>query len=176
MGRVRFRWRVKVKRFSNISTSRGKKKRQDFSFVLHHNIAIESTHNLLKSQRTGGTLKEINSEIRLYVEHIKENYEELSHLQDQRIAESILMFQEAVGNISEIPDLDVEDVLRNIESSEAKQQILGLLLEALSETDPREILIYGMYVKKCLSPIVRSTRKGSIEKTMQLLTEALGKK
>ena len=71
---------------------------------------------------------------------------------------------------------DVEDVLRNIESSEAKQQILGLLLEALSETDPREILIYGMYVKKCFSPIVRSTRKGSIEKTMQLLTEALGKK
>ena len=71
---------------------------------------------------------------------------------------------------------ETEDVLRSIESSEAKQQILDLLLEALSETDPREILIYGMYVKKCLSPIVRSTKKGSIEKTMQLLTEALGKK
>ena len=71
---------------------------------------------------------------------------------------------------------ETEDILRNIESSEAKQQILGLLLEALSETDPREILIYGMYVKKCFSPIVRSTKKGSIEKTMQLLTEALGKK
>ena len=69
-----------------------------------------------------------------------------------------------------------EDILKHIESNEAKKQILDLLLEALSEPDPREILIYGMYVKKHFSPVVRSTRKDSIEKTMQLLTEELGKK
>jgi len=69
-----------------------------------------------------------------------------------------------------------EDILKDIKSSEAKQQILDLLLEALSETDPRDILIYGMYVKKCFSPIVRPKQKDSIEKTLQLLTEALGKK
>jgi hypothetical protein len=71
---------------------------------------------------------------------------------------------------------ETEDILKNIESSEAKKQILDLLLDALSETDPREILIYGMYVKKHFSPVIRSTRKGSIEKTMQRLTEELGKK
>jgi hypothetical protein len=69
-----------------------------------------------------------------------------------------------------------EDILKHIESSEEKKQILDLLLEALSEPDPREILIYGMYVKKHFSPVIRSTKKDSIEKTMQLLTEELGKK
>jgi len=71
---------------------------------------------------------------------------------------------------------EIADVLKNIESSEAKKQILNLLLEALSETDPREILIYGMYVKKCFSPIIRSKQKDNIQKTMELLTEAIGKK
>jgi len=67
------------------------------------------------------------------------------------------------------------DILKNIESSEAKKQILDLLLEALSEPDPREILIYGIYVKKCFSPIIRSKQKDNIEKTMELLKSALGK-
>ncbi len=67
-------------------------------------------------------------------------------------------------------------ILKNVQSSEAKKQILNLLLEALSETDPREILIYGMYVKKAFSPIIRAKQKDHIEKTMELLIEALGKK
>jgi hypothetical protein len=67
-------------------------------------------------------------------------------------------------------------ILKNVQSSEAKKQILNLMLEALSETDPREILIYGMYVKKAFSPIIRAKQKDHIEKTMELLTEALGKK
>ena len=71
---------------------------------------------------------------------------------------------------------EIADVLKNIESSEAKTQILNLLLESLSEPDPREILIYGMYVKKCFAPVIRSKHKDNIEKTMELLTEALGKK
>ncbi|MCW4015007.1 MAG: hypothetical protein NWF06_01425 [Candidatus Bathyarchaeota archaeon] len=68
------------------------------------------------------------------------------------------------------------DILKNIKSSEAKQQILNLLIEALSETDPREILIYGMYVKKIFSPIIRAKQKDHIEKTMEMLVDAIGKK
>ena len=71
---------------------------------------------------------------------------------------------------------ETTDILKNIRSSEAKKQILNLLLEALSETDPREILIYGMYVKKAFSPIIRAKQKDHIEKTMELLTSAIGKK
>ncbi|MCJ7722477.1 hypothetical protein MUO98_08770 [Candidatus Bathyarchaeota archaeon] len=71
---------------------------------------------------------------------------------------------------------DIADILKNIQSSEAKQKILNLLLEALSETDPREILIYGMYVKKIFSPIIGAKQKDHIEKTMELLTDAIGKK
>jgi hypothetical protein len=71
---------------------------------------------------------------------------------------------------------ETADILKNIENSEAKKQILDLLIEALSEPDPREILIYGMYVKNCFSPIIRSKQKDHIEKTMELLTEAMGKK
>ena len=56
----------------------------------------------------------------------------------------------------------------------AKQEILDLLLESLSEPDPREILIYGMYVKKCLSPIIRAKTKDNIEKTLELLKKTLG--
>jgi hypothetical protein len=70
---------------------------------------------------------------------------------------------------------EIADILKNIQSNEVKQQILDLLLEALSEPDPREILIYGMYVKNCFSPIVRAKDKDHIEKTMKLLIEALGK-
>jgi DNA-binding Lrp family transcriptional regulator len=70
---------------------------------------------------------------------------------------------------------EIADILKNIQSSEVKQQILDLLLEALSEPDPREILIYGMYVKNCFSPIIRAKDKDHIEKTMKLLIEALGK-
>ncbi len=71
---------------------------------------------------------------------------------------------------------ETADILKNIERSEAKTQILNLLLESLSEPDPREILIYGMYVKKCFASIIRSKHKDNIEKTMELLIEALGKK
>ena len=67
------------------------------------------------------------------------------------------------------------DILKNIKNSETKQQILNLLLEALSETDPREILVYGMYVKKYFSPIIGGKQKDNIEKTLELLVQALNK-
>ncbi len=80
------------------------------------------------------------------------------------------------GIKKEDPQKETTDILKNIQSSEAKKQILNLLLEALSETDPREILIYGMYVKKAFSPIIRAKQKDHIEKTMELLKSAIGKK
>ena len=72
-------------------------------------------------------------------------------------------------------DKEIADMLKAIECCEARKQILDLLIEALSEPDPREILIYGMYVKKCLSPVLRPKTKDHIVKTMELLTKALGK-
>jgi len=70
---------------------------------------------------------------------------------------------------------ETDDILKNIKNSETKQQILNLLLEALSETDPREILVYGMYVKKYFSPIIGGKQKDNIEKTLELLIDALNK-
>ncbi len=72
-------------------------------------------------------------------------------------------------------ETDTSDIIKEIQNSEAKQEILDLLLESLSEPDPREILIYGMYVKKCLSPIIRAKTKDNIEKTLELLKKTLGK-
>ncbi len=72
-------------------------------------------------------------------------------------------------------ETDISDIIKEIQNSEAKQEILDLLLESLSEPDPREILIYGMYVKKCLSPIIRAKTKDNIEKTLELLKKTLGK-
>ena len=36
---------------------------------------------------------------------------------------------------------EIAELLKNIENNEARKQILDLLIEALSEPDPREILI-----------------------------------
>ena len=70
---------------------------------------------------------------------------------------------------------ELEDILKNIKNNKTKQQILNLLLEALSEIDPREILVYGMYVKKYFSPIIGGKQKENIEKILELLKEALNK-
>lgn len=71
---------------------------------------------------------------------------------------------------------EIAEMLKAIEGNEARKQILDLLIEALSEPDPREILIYGMYVKKCFSSVLRHKTKDHIVKTMELLTKALGNK
>ena len=70
---------------------------------------------------------------------------------------------------------EIAELLQSIEGNEARKQILDLLIEALSEPDPREILIYGMYVKKCFNPVLRPKTKDHIVKTMELLTKTLGK-
>lgn len=68
---------------------------------------------------------------------------------------------------------EIESVLQQVEESEAKKQVLSLLVEALSESDPREILVYGMYVKKHLASIVPAARREKIEKTLEWLSDAV---
>ena len=68
---------------------------------------------------------------------------------------------------------EIGSILQQVGESEAKKQILNLLVEALSEADPREILVYGMYVKKNLAPIVPAARREKIEKTLEWLSDAI---
>jgi hypothetical protein len=70
-------------------------------------------------------------------------------------------------------EAELETILKTIEDNETRKQILDLLVEALSESDPREILIYGMYVKKHLTPIVPAMHKEKIEKTLEWLSAAI---
>jgi ribosomal protein S7 len=70
-------------------------------------------------------------------------------------------------------EVELETILKTIEDNETRRQILDLLVEALSESDPREILIYGMYVKKYLTPIVPVMHKEKIEKTLEWLSAAI---
>jgi carbon-monoxide dehydrogenase iron sulfur subunit len=51
---------------------------------------------------------------------------------------------------------------------------LNLLFDTFSETNPIEILVYGMFVKKHLATIVPARRKEKIEKTLEWLNEAVG--
>jgi hypothetical protein len=68
---------------------------------------------------------------------------------------------------------EVKTILEKVEKSEPKKRVLSLLFEALSESDAREILIYGMYVKKNLAPIVPATSEEKIEKTLEWLGKAI---
>ena len=68
---------------------------------------------------------------------------------------------------------EVQTVLKKVGDHETRRQLLNLLIEALSESDPREILIYGMYVKKHLTPTVPAMHKARIEKTLEWLTAAI---
>jgi hypothetical protein len=70
-------------------------------------------------------------------------------------------------------EVELEAILKTIEDNETRKQILDLLVEALSEPDPREILIYGMYVKKHLTPIVPAMHKEKMEKTLEWLSAAI---
>ena len=73
------------------------------------------------------------------------------------------------------PDTETVALLKEIEKSKIKKHILELLIEAVSESDPREILIYGMYVKKKLGPERGATKqKDKIEKTLEKLMSTIG--
>lgn len=68
---------------------------------------------------------------------------------------------------------EFENILKEIGENKTKKRILDIILEALSEPDSREIMIYGMYVKKNLSPYVPAMRGERIEKTFEWLEAAI---
>jgi len=63
--------------------------------------------------------------------------------------------------------------LQKVEETKAKRESLNLLLEAFSEQNPIDILIYGMYVKKHLAFIVPGASREKIEKTLDWLSDAI---
>jgi carbon-monoxide dehydrogenase iron sulfur subunit len=63
--------------------------------------------------------------------------------------------------------------LQKVEETKAKKESLNLLLEAFSEQNPMDILIYGMYVKKHLAFMVPGPSKEKIEKTLEWLSDAI---
>jgi hypothetical protein len=71
-------------------------------------------------------------------------------------------------------DKETLALLKEIEKSEIKKEILELLIEAVSESDPRELLIYGMYVKNKLGPERGTKQKDKIEKTFEKLKSTIG--
>ncbi len=68
---------------------------------------------------------------------------------------------------------ELEDTLKAVKEDKTKKQILDLLLEAMSEPNPREIMIYGMYVKKNLTPYVPAMHDEKLEKTLSWLDAAI---
>jgi hypothetical protein len=86
-----------------------------------------------------------------------------------------LGFKPKKGTESEKLKNETVDILKGIESDETKKLVLDLLFEALSQEDPKEILVYGMYVKKHLCPDIRSDQKDKIEQTLKQLAEIIGK-
>ena len=81
---------------------------------------------------------------------------------DKLITEN-LRFAESESNGS-VPEKD--------EKHENVEQSLNFLLEAFSEPNPIEILVYGMFVKKNLGSIVPKSKE-KIEKTLELLNDAI---
>jgi hypothetical protein len=68
---------------------------------------------------------------------------------------------------------ELENILKEVEEDKTKKQIMDLLLDALSEPNSREIIIYGMYVKKNLTPYVPAMREKKLEKTLEWLDAAI---
>ena len=93
-------------------------------------------------------------------EEFNENIREATA--DKLITEN-LRFAESESNGS-VPEKD--------EKHENVEQSLNLLLEAFSEPNPIEILVYGMFVKKNLGSIVPKSKE-KIKKTLELLNDAI---
>jgi hypothetical protein len=68
---------------------------------------------------------------------------------------------------------ELNAILQKVGKSESKKRILSLLFDALSESDSKEILVYGMYVKKTLAPLVPASPGEKIEKTLEWLIKAI---
>ena len=70
-------------------------------------------------------------------------------------------------------EAQVDEFLKKLGENETKRLAMDLLIEGLSDPDPREILVYGAFVKRYLEPVIASTRDDRIEKTLKLLGEAI---
>jgi len=66
-----------------------------------------------------------------------------------------------------------EAILEDIKYHKSRKRILNLLFEGFSESDPREIVVYGMYIKKNLAPFIPTSRDRRVEKTLEWLDEAI---
>jgi len=64
--------------------------------------------------------------------------------------------------------------LEKIRSDETKEKVLSLPVESFSERDIKEILVYGMYVKKNLAAFVPVSKERRLEKTLEWLENAIG--
>jgi anaerobic carbon-monoxide dehydrogenase iron sulfur subunit len=84
--------------------------------------------------------------------------------------------RKATENILIKEKLRLSETLGEVQFEKEKpkkiEKTLNLLIEAFSETNPTEILIYGMFAKKSLSPIIPKSKE-KIEKTLELLSTAI---
>jgi len=76
-------------------------------------------------------------------------------------------------NQTSLKESENTSFLQKVEEKKAKRVSLNLLLEAFSEQNPIDILIYGMYVKKHLAFIVPGASREKIEKTLEWLSDAI---
>ena len=101
-----------------------------------------------------------------------------------RATEKILL-EKTLGLSKDEPNKTNKKKLRNkaekidnylIQKAKQKKSIMksmNLLFDAFSETNPIEILVYGMFVKKRLSTMVPTGSKDKIEITLEWLEEAI---
>jgi len=57
--------------------------------------------------------------------------------------------------------------------NKTERQILELLVEGLTDPDPREVVIYGTYVKKHIASFIPTSREKRIQKTLEYLAKAI---
>jgi len=58
-----------------------------------------------------------------------------------------------------------------LDRSRIRKETLDLFLEGLTDPDQRELIIYGMYVKKYLAPLTVRSPEERIEKTLEHLAK-----
>ena len=68
---------------------------------------------------------------------------------------------------------EANSLIQQAKQKKAIRKTMNLLFDAFSETNPIEILVYGMFVKKHLSTIVPSGNNKKIEKTLEWLEEGI---
>jgi carbon-monoxide dehydrogenase iron sulfur subunit len=84
-----------------------------------------------------------------------------------------LRLSEAAHDLLYSENEEAEDnVLQQLDEKEKMENSLNLLIEAFSEPNPIEILIYGMFVKKNLASLVPKSRT-KIEKTLKWLEKVI---